>query len=240
MRRTAFPLSLASALAALGAMAGGPAAAQYYQVGQPAYAAPPPVVYQQPAPVYAAPPGVVYQQPAPPPVVYQSAPPVVTAAPQTVVTTPSTVVTTQPTVVYPPAPYAYASAKPYRHHHHSYGQPYGRTTYYRSYDSSYDDVPTSYSRKSYSSDEGYDRSYYGGTTYYGGDSRSYGDYGYRPYRYSRYGYDYGRGYRSYDRPYGVTRYSGGAFLQSGGYANCGRTTYIPYGWTWYRGRDYRC
>jgi hypothetical protein len=72
--------------------------------------------------------------------------------------------------------------------------------------------------------------------------RSYDD---RPYYRSDYGYrDYGyRSYGSYyyPKPYRPrTVYSGGAFLQTGDVPNCGQRTYVPYGWTWIRGRDYRC
>jgi hypothetical protein len=264
MVRIASALRAASLVVASG-LAAGPAVAQgYFQpVGQPVYA-PPPVVYQQPAPVYAAPAygapayaAPAYAQPpyAQPPVVYQQAPTYVTAPqvvtqPPAIVAAPPAVVAAPPTVVYPSPGYAYASAKPYRsyksygHHHHGhygndgyrYRSPsYGRTTYYRSHDSSYgsygDDVTvirkpydshTSYG--SYTSYGAYDRPYYRSYGY-----RSYGDWRTR----SPYGYRYGYGHRG-------TRYAGGAFLQTGGYANCGSVRYIPYGWTWYRGRDYRC
>lgn len=85
---------------------------------------------------------------------------------------------------------------------------------------SYDDQPYYRSDYGYRSDHGY---------------RS--DYGYR----NDYGYRSYGGYYGYARPYRPrTVYSGGAFLQTGDIPNCSQRTYVPYGWTWIRGRDYRC
>lgn len=116
-----------------------------------------------------------------------------------------------PRVVYPGPAYSYPA----------------RTTYY-----SYRPAYPKYNRPAY-----YGGGYKGG---YAPKYRTYGkpygygykraNYGYRNYGYPKYRYGY--------RPYPRAAY-GGALLQTG-YAKCGRVAYVPYGYTWYRGRDYRC
>ena len=132
-----------------------------------------------------------------------------------------------------------------------------RTTYYRGEGRSYDvpvyryppvyERPTySYSGSSYRND-GYN--HYGNSNY---SNDGYSNYGYRRPYYSYYDRPY---YRPYYRPY--TRYYGGGWDQTGygygkgygygwrqyagyGYGCTKRTSYIPYGWNWYRANDRVC
>jgi len=111
--------------------------------------------------------------------------------------------------------------------------PVYRTTYYArpGYGNGYGYNGYGYNGNGYGNGYGYSRPYYRPYRPYYGNG-----YGYNGYR-SYYGNGYGYGYNGYYRP---TYYSGGAFLQTNGYSDCGTVTYVPYGWTWVRGRDYRC